>query len=110
MTSGRVTHEELVAALEVGPPKSSAVRSSGLDERAHGAVEDDDPFTGGGEEVAHGWFSWRVEDKGIFAASWGHLALLHQDSSGAATLPGDAGPVGGTGPSPAGRGSGLAAA
>ncbi len=58
---GSGDHEQLVAALEVGPAEVVGGEAGGLDAGAHGAVVDDDPFTGGGEEVAHGWFSWRVE-------------------------------------------------
>ena len=66
--------EDLVAALELGAAEVVGGEAGGLDAGADGAVVDDDPFPGSGEEVAHGWFSWRVEDEGIFAASWGHLA------------------------------------
>ena len=75
--------EQLVAALEIGPAEVVGGEAGGLDAGAHGAVVDDDPFTGGGEEIAHGWFSWRVEDEEDLRRKLGPSRPTHQDSSGA---------------------------
>ncbi len=80
-------HEQLVAALEVGAAEVVGGEAGGLDAGAHGAVVDDDPFTGGVEEVAHGWFSWRVEDGWHLRRKLGPSRPIHQDSSGADRLP-----------------------
>ena len=42
ITSGRVTHEQLVAALEVLAPEVVGAEAQGLDVGAEGAVVDDD--------------------------------------------------------------------
>ena len=54
MTSGRVTHEDLVAALEVGPAEVVGGEVEALDVGADGAVEDDDALAIGVEEAAAG--------------------------------------------------------
>ena len=45
--------EQLVAPLQVGTAEVVGAEAGSLDAGAHGPVVDDDPFTGGGEEVAH---------------------------------------------------------
>ena len=52
MTSGRVTTRISLQPSSSGPPKSSAVRSRGLQVGAGGAVVDDDALTDGVEEAA----------------------------------------------------------
>jgi hypothetical protein len=51
---GSGVHQDLVAALEGGPAEVVGGEVARLDPRAEGAVEDDDPFPGGVEEVHPG--------------------------------------------------------
>ena len=53
MRSGRVSDEVLVAALEGGAAEVVGAEVLALDPGPEGAVEDQDPLVGGGEEVRH---------------------------------------------------------